>query len=223
METLFGYNSANFWKMILIPALKSTIQMVVITAVIATIFGTALAIVLIVTDKNGVHPNKILHGILETVVNIVRSFPFVILMVFLLPFTRVLVGTSIGIRAALVPLIIAASAFIAKLIEGAMKEVDPELIEVMQSFGISNRHLILKVIVSEALPAMISGIILATIAILGTTAVAGTMGAGGIGSAAIVYGYQSFNYPVMCSLSLILVIFVEAIQGIGNLVYKKMK
>ena len=132
-------------------------------------------------------------------------------------------GTSIGVRAAVVPLTVSATAFIAKLIENAMQEVDPALIEAMRSFGISDLQLISQVILSEALPAIVSGIILATISILGATAMAGTMGAGGIGSAALIYGYQSFNYEVMYTIAFILVIFVEAIQGIGNLVYRKLK
>ena len=223
METLFGENAGNFWKMIMIPAFEATFQMVIITTICGTILGALVAVILLITNENGIHPNKIIYKIMAFIVNVVRSFPFVILMVFLLPFTKSIMGTSIGVKAAVVPLTVSAAAFIGKLIENAMQEVDPALIEAMRFFGISDMRLVFGVILSEATPSIISGIILATISILGSTAMAGTMGAGGIGSAAITYGYQSFNYEVMYLIAFILVIFVEAIQGIGNYVYRKMK
>ena len=223
METLFGENAANFWQMIMLPAFRDTFLMLIITTICGTILGAVVAVVLLVTNKNGIYPNRVIYELMSFVVNVVRSFPFVVLMVFLLLFTKAVMGTSIGVRAAVVPLTVSATAFIAKLIENAMQEVDPALIEAMRSFGISDLQLISQVILSEALPAIVSGIILATISILGATAMAGTMGAGGIGSAALIYGYQSFNYEVMYTIAFILVIFVEAIQGIGNLVYRKLK
>ena len=213
----------RFWEMIMIPAFKSTFQILIITTILGTILGFLVAVVLIVTDKDGIHPNKFIYSIFDFIVNVIRSFPFVILMVFLLPFTKKIAGTSFGIKAALVPLTVSATAFIAKLIESAMKEVDEELLEAMKSFGISDFHLIFGVILSEALPAIISGVIIATIAILGSTTVAGTMGAGGIGSVAITFGYQSFNETVMYTTAIILVIMVQIIQWVGNYVYKKMK
>lgn len=213
----------NFWTMIMIPAFSSTIEMVVITTVLATVFGFIIAVVLLVTNKDGIHPNKIIYQIISFAVNVIRSFPFVILMVFLLPLTKSIMGTSFGVKAAVVPLTIAATAFIARLIENAMKEVDHGLIEAMKSFGISDFQVIFYVILSEAVPAIISGIVLATIAVLGSTAMAGTMGAGGIGSVAITYGYQSFNDKVMYLTAVMLVIMVQGIQGIGNWIYKKMK
>ena len=223
MSTLFGENAANFWEMIMLPAFASTFQMVIITTILGTIFGGLVAVVLIVTNNNGMHPYRVIYRLTAFIVNVVRSFPFVILMVFLLPFTKLVMGTSIGVKAAIVPLTVSATAFIARLIESAMQEVDPSLIKAMRSFGISDAQLVFRVILSEAVPSIISGIILATIAILGSTTMAGTMGAGGIGSAAITYGYQSFNYQVMYIIAFILVIFVELIQGLGNFVYKKMK
>ncbi|SCG82097.1 putative D-methionine transport system permease protein metI [Proteiniborus sp. DW1] len=213
----------NFWKMIMIPAFSSTIQIVLITTILSTILGFIIAVILVITNKDGLHPNKFIYQVLSFVVNVVRSFPFVILMIFLLPFTKSLVGTSFGVKAAVVPLTVSATAFIARLIESAMQEVDKDLIEAMQSFGISDKHIIFGVIVSEATPAIISGVIIATIAILGSTAMAGTMGAGGIGSVAITYGYQSFNKKVMYMTAFILVIMVQGIQTIGNWLYKKMK
>ena len=213
----------RFWEMIMIPAFSATIEMVVITAVLATVLALLIAVILLVTNKDGIHPNKVIYQIVSFVVNVVRSFPFVILMVFLLPVTKSITGTSFGVKAAIIPLTVSATAFIARLIENAMKEVDPGLIEAMKSFGISDFQIVFRVILSEAVPAIISGIVLATIAILGSTAMAGTMGAGGIGSVAITYGYQSFNDNVMYLTAAILVVMVQGLQGIGNWIYKKMK
>ncbi|MDD4779532.1 MAG: ABC transporter permease [Tissierellia bacterium] len=213
----------RFWEMIMIPAFSSTIKMVIITTILATILGLVVAIILLVTNKEGMHQNKVIYGIISFIVNVIRSFPFVILMVFLLPLTKSITGTSFGVKAALIPLTVSATAFIARLIENAMKEVDPDLIEAMKSFGISNFQLVFNVILSEAAPAIMSGIVLATISILGSTAMAGTMGAGGIGSVAITYGYQSFNDRVMYMTATILVIMVQGIEVIGNWIYRKMK
>ncbi|MDD2495286.1 MAG: ABC transporter permease [Tissierellia bacterium] len=213
----------RFWEMIMIPAFSSTIKMVIITTILATILGLVVAIILLVTNEEGMHQNKVIYGIISFIVNVIRSFPFVILMVFLLPLTKSITGTSFGVKAALIPLTVSATAFIARLIENAMKEVDPDLIEAMKSFGISNFQLVFNVILSEAAPAIMSGIVLATISILGSTAMAGTMGAGGIGSVAITYGYQSFNDRVMYMTATILVIMVQGIEVIGNWIYRKMK
>ena len=213
----------NFWQMIMLPAFSATIEMVLITTVAATVFAFGIAVVLVITNKDGIHPNRVVYEIVAFIVNVVRSFPFVILMVFLLPFTRVITGTSFGVKAAVIPLIISATAFIARLIENAMQEVDPELVEAMKSFGISDLQVIFKVMLPEAVPAIISGIVLATVAILGSTAMAGTMGAGGIGAVAITYGYESFNDQVMYLTAIILVILVQGIQSIGNWIYRKMK
>lgn len=213
----------NFWERVLAPAFTATIQMVIITTIFGTIFGFLVAVVLLITNKDGIRPNKYIYGFVSFVVNAIRSFPFLILMVFLLPFTKFIMGTSIGVRAAVVPLIVAATAFIGKLIENAMQEVDKGLIEAMKSFGLSETQVVFRVMFSEALPAIISGIILAMISILGCTAMAGAMGAGGIGNVALVYGYQKFNDVVMTLCAVILIVFVELIEVVGNWVYRKMK
>ena len=213
----------NFWERILAPAFEATFQMVAITTVFGTIFGFLVAVILLMTDKDGIHPNKYIYGLVIFLVNVVRSFPFLILMVFLLPFTKFVMGTSIGVKAAVVPLIVAATAFIAKLIENAMQEVDKGLIEAMKSFGLSETQIVFKVMLSEAMPAIISGVILAMISILGCTAMAGAMGAGGIGNVALVYGYQKFNNAVMTLCAAILLVFVEIIEYVGKWVYRKLK
>ncbi len=213
----------NFWERILAPAFTATIQMVIITTILGTAFGFLVAVVLLVTDKDGIRPNRFINGIFNFIVNVIRSFPFLILMIFLLPFTKVIAGTSIGVRAAVVPLIVSATAFIAKLIVNAMQEVDRGLIEAMRSFGISEAQVVFRVMFSEALPSIISGVILAMVAILGSTAMAGAMGAGGIGSVAITYGYQKFNEVVMILTAGILIVFVQIIETAGKWVYRKMK
>jgi D-methionine transport system permease protein len=213
----------NFWERILAPAFTATIQLVALTTIFGTIFGFLVAVVLLVTNKEGILPNKIIYNICSFLVNVIRSLPFLILMIFILPVTRSLVGTSIGVKAAAVPLIVSATAFIAKLIENAMQEVDKGLIEAMKSFGISEAQVVFRVMFSEALPSIISGVILAMVAILGSTAVAGTMGAGGIGNVAIVHGYQRFNVVVMSFCAVVLVVFVELIERAGKWVYRKLK
>ena len=213
----------NFWERVLSPAFLDTIEMVAITTLFGTIFGFLIAVILLVSNKDGIRPNKYIYGVVSFLVNVIRSFPFLILMILLLPFTKLVAGTSIGVRAAVVPLIVSAAAFIAKLIENAMQEVDRGLIEAMKSFGISEAQVVFRIMLTEALPSIISGIILAMVSILGCTAMAGAMGAGGIGSVAITYGYQKFNYPVMGLTVAILIIFVEIIEAIGKWVYRKMK
>jgi D-methionine transport system permease protein len=197
--------------------------MLIISTMISAVLGFLVAVVLVITNRGGIRQNKYIYGVLSFLVNVIRSFPFIILIVFILPFTKMVVGTSIGVKAAIVPLVIAATAFIAKIIENSLQEVDPDLLEAMRSFGISDSQLIFKVMFSEAMPSMISGIILATIAILSSTAMAGAVGAGGIGSVALTYGYQSFNEGVMFLTVFILIALVQIIQSLGNLVYRKMK
>lgn len=213
----------NFWERILAPAFVATIQMVIITTILGTVFGFLVAVILLVTDEDGIRPNRFIYGLFSFIVNVIRSFPFLILMIFLLPFTKLIAGTSIGVRAAVVPLIVSATAFIAKLIVNAMQEVDKGLIEAMKSFGISEAQVVFRVMFSEALPSIISGVILAMVAILGSTAMAGAMGAGGIGSVAITYGYQKFNEVVMILTAGILIVFVQLIETVGKWVYRKMK
>lgn len=223
MATFQAALRPQFWEMIMLPAFQSTIVLVILATLLGTAIGFVIALLLLITNRRGIHPNRFVYGLVSFLVNMIRSFPFVILMVFLLPFTKMITGTSIGIKAALVPLTVAATAFIAKMLENAMQEIDPSLIEAMKSFGITDLQLVLGVILSETLPGIISGIIMATIAILGSTAMAGTMGAGGIGAVAITYGYQSFNRPVMFLTALILIVMVQMIQMLGDWVYKKMK
>lgn len=213
----------TFFTDILIEALGQTIYMVGISTILATLIGFILAIVLVVTDEGGLKPNKIINSILGFIVNTLRSFPFIILVVAIIPLTRAIVGKSIGETAALVPLTIGAAPFIARVIEGALKEVDKGLIEAAKSFGASDFQIIFKVMIKEAMPSIISGITLSIISIIGYSAMAGAVGAGGVGAVALTYGYQRFDNAVMIYTVITLIIIVQILQGAGNLAYRKLK
>ena len=197
--------------------------MIIVPTIIATILGFILAIILVLTKPKGLKPNKYVYSVVGFVVNIVRSFPFIILLVALIPFTRFLIGTSIGETAAIVPITIGAAPFIARIIENALNEVDEGLIEAAKSFGATKTQIIFKVMIKEAMPSIISGITLSVISILGYTAMAGTVGAGGLGKVALVYGHQRFDTAVMIYVVITLVIVVQAIQMLGDYAYKKLK
>ncbi|EDU37278.1 ABC transporter, permease protein [Clostridium sporogenes ATCC 15579] len=210
-------------KQIILPSLWETIYMIIIATILSAVIGFILAIVLVVTDEKGIKSNKIIYGILSAIINALRSVPFIILAVAIIPFTRSVVGTSIGKDAAIVPLIIASAPFIARLIESSLKEVNPSLIEAAKSFGASNIQIIFKVMVKEAIPSINLNLTLATITILGLTAMAGAVGAGGLGAVGLTYGYQSFNDTIMYTTLVLLVIIVGIIQFVGNIIYKKLK
>ena len=200
-------------------AFLQTMYMIIVPTIIATILGFILSIILVLTKPKGLKPNKYVYSVVGFVVNIVRSFP----LVALIPFTRFLIGTSIGETAAIVPITIGAAPFIARIIENALNEVDEGLIEAAKSFGATKTQIIFKVMIKEAMPSIISGITLSVISILGYTAMAGTVGAGGLGKVALVYGHQRFDTAVMIYVVITLVIVVQAIQMLGDYAYKKLK
>ncbi len=204
-------------------AMLQTLYMITLPTILATLIGFIIAIILVMTKEDGLRPNKIVNGILGTIVNVFRSFPFIILIIAMIPVTRFLVGTSIGENAAIIPITIGAAPFIARLIENALNEVDKGLIEAAKSFGATNSQIIFKVIVKEAIPSIVSGITLSIISILGYTAIVGSVGAGGLGNVAIMYGYQQFDTPVIIYTVLVLIAMVQLIQVIGDLIYKKLK
>ena len=207
---------------ILIPAFNKTIAMVFFSTLFSLILGFIPAIILVVTAPNGLNPNKIIYRLLDTVINILRGFPFLILMVAIIPFTKLIVGKSIGTPAAIVPLTIAAAPFVARIIESSLKEVDPGVVEAAKSFGASNTQIIFKVMLKEAVPSIISGLTLTIISIIGYSAMAGTVGGGGLGDVAIRYGYQRYQTDVMIVTVIILIIIVQALQSLGNYLYKKL-
>lgn len=203
------------------PAFLVTLKMLVVSIILAGIFGMTLAVILFVTAPNGLRPNKVVNKILNTLISLVRSFPFIILMVSIIPLTRFLTGSSIGWTAAIVPMTVAGTPFMARMFENNLKEVNPSLIEAAQAFGASDSKIIFKVVFVEVLPSLISSSILSVIQLLSLSAVAGTVGAGGLGAAALTYGYQSFNDTVMYSIVVVLFILVFLIQFIGDAIYKK--
>ncbi|MBQ7271121.1 MAG: ABC transporter permease, partial [Campylobacter sp.] len=183
----------------------------------------ALAILLILTRKDGLMPNKAIYSTLDVVVNTLRSFPFLILIVVLFPFTKFLIGTSIGTTAAIVPLTIGSAPFIARLIENALLEVDSDIIEAAKSFGASKAQIIFRVMFVEALPSIINAVTLTLIVIIGFTAMAGTVGGGGLGDVAIRFGFQRFRPDIMTYTVVILIVIVQIIQSFGDLLYKVTK
>lgn len=221
--TIQQFTFGKIFTSLIFPSLMATLKMLIISGILSVFFGFFVGVVLVVTDKGGLKPNKIIYQILDIIVNIVRSFPFIILMISIIPLTRLLTGSSIGEMAALVPLTVAATPFMARIFQSSLKEVDPELIEATKSFGASNTQIILKVMLVEAIPSIISGISLGIINLLGATAMAGAIGAGGLGATALTYGYQNFNYKIMYTIVVILILLVILIQFTGDWLYKKLK
>lgn len=207
---------------IIIKALIETLKMVIVSTTFSVILGFVPAIILTLTAKDGLRPNKIIYNILDFIVNTLRSFPFVILMVIVIPLTRALVGKSIGTEAAMVPLTIAAAPFVARIIESSLREVDKGVIEAAKSFGASNSQIIFKVMLKEAVPSIVSGITLTIISIVGYSAMAGAIGGGGLGDVAIRYGYQRYQMDMMVVTCIILIIIVQALQILGNYFYNKL-
>ena len=203
-------------------ATNQTLYMVAGSTFFSVILGFIPAIVLVLTAPDGLKPNKWVYQILDFLVNTFRSFPFIILLVLVIPVTRAIVGTSLGSTAAIVPLTISAIPFVARVIESALRSVDPGLIEAAKSFGASDMQIITKVYFKEAFPSIVSGIILTTISIIGYTAMAGSVGAGGLGDVTIRRGYQAYNLEYLFVTSLVLIIIVQIIQNIGNYLYKKL-
>ena len=220
---LKNYTMGQLFQMLIVPAFFATIKMLIISGLLSTFFGFFLGVLLVVTEKDGLCENVIVNRIFDFLVNTIRSFPFIILLISIIPLTRLIVGTSIGETAAIVPLTVACTPFMARFFQNSFKEVDPALIEAAQSFGASKTQIIFKVMLKESVPSIISGLCLAIINLLGCTAMAGAVGAGGLGATALTYGYQNFNQQIMYSICVILVILVAIIQYFGDWIYKKLK
>ena len=207
---------------IITEALIKTLIMVFASTALSVILGFIPAILLTVTANDGLRPNKLIYGILDFIVNTLRSFPIVILMVIIIPLTRAIVGKTTGTAAAVVPLTIAAAPFVSRVIESALREVDKGVIEAAKSFGASDTQIIFKVMLKEAIPSIMSGITLTIISIVGYSAMAGTLGGGGLGDVAIRYGYQRFETDMMVVTCIILIIVVQGLQFLGNYFYNKL-
>lgn len=207
---------------ILTEAFYQTMIMTIFSTIFSVLIGFILSIILIVTDKDGLKPNKVIYSILDIVINIFRSFPFIILIVFVIPFTKLVVGKFTGPEAMIVPLTIGAAPFVARIFESAFKEVDNGVIEAAKSFGASDIQIIFKVMLKEAVPSIVSGITLVVITIIGYSAMAGAVGGGGLGNAAISYGFHRYDKEFMNITVIVIVILVQALQMLGNLLYKKL-
>jgi len=193
-----------------------TLYMVAVSALIATLFGLPLGVFLATSGKGELFAAPWVNRVLGVVVNATRSTPFIILVVAIIPFTRLIAGTSIGTNAAIVPLTIAATPFIARLIEGAIREVDQGLTEAARAFGASPLQIVLKVLIPEALPGIVLGLTLAIVSLLGFSAMVGAVGGGGLGDLGIRYGYQRFMPEMMLAVVVVLIILVQAVQSIGD-------
>lgn len=199
----------------LIKGIGETVYMTVVSTFFGYVLGLPMGIVLAVTDKEGIRPNALIYKILDVIANIVRSIPFLILLILLIPFTRAIVGKSYGSTATIVPLVIAAAPFIARMVESSIKEVDPGVIEAAKSMGASTMTIITKVLLVEARTSLIVGMTITLGTILGYSAMAGTVGGGGLGDIAIRYGYYRYESAIMIVTVVLLVILVQVFQTIG--------
>ncbi len=200
----------------IILAAEQTIYMVFVSLCIGTVLAIIMSVVLVLTNSDGILKNKPIFMALNTIINIIRSVPFIILMVFILPLTKMIVGTRIGTTAALVPLVIFIAPYLTRLFENSILEVSKGIIEAAQSMGASYFEIIWYFLLPEAKGSLILSITTGTIGLIGATAMAGVIGAGGVGDLALTYGYERLNTPLMLFTVIILVIFVQIIQSIGN-------
>ena len=201
---------------LVLKGLWETIYMTVGATVLAYIVGLPLGLVLAVTAKDGLRPNRAVYLALSAVVNVLRSVPFLILIYTMLPVTRFVVGTAIGTKGVLLPLFVSAFPFVARLVESSAREVDRGVIEASRSMGASVWQVVVKVLVPEAMPSILSGATIAATTILGYSAMAGVAGGGGLGAIAINYGYSRYNYAVMLTMCAVIVIVVQLIETLGK-------
>lgn len=214
-------NALQEYSGMLFEGLGQTLYMTFASTLFAYVLGLPLGILVVVTAKNGIAPRKYLNMVLGWIVNIGRSIPFIILMVALIPFTKFVVGKSIGSTAAIVPLVIAAAPFIARLVETSLQELDEGVVEAAKAMGASNWQIVYKVMLPESVPSLVRGLTIAVITLIGYSAMAGTVGGGGLGDLAIRYGYNRYQDDVMILTIIMLIILVQLIQVIFNFIAKK--
>lgn len=206
---------------LMLQGIQETVFMVSVSTVIAAIIGIPLGITLVTTSKGHILENRVINSVLGTIVNIIRSIPFIILMVAIIPLTRIIAGTSIGTTAACVPLTIVAIPFLSRLVETSIREVDFGLVEAAESMGATPFQIIRKVLIPEALPTIINNITVLIVNLIGASAMAGAIGGGGLGDIAIRYGYQRFRADVMLATIIILIVVVNLIQACGDFASRK--
>ena len=199
-----------------------TLYMTLLSTAFGYLFGLRMGVLLAVSDKDGLSPNAIIYKVLDFIANIVRSIPFLILLILLIPFTRALVGKSTGSTATIVPLVAAAIPFIARMVESSIKEVDAGVVEAAKSMGASNMRIIVKVLLVEARTSLITGVTIAIGTILGYSAMAGTVGGGGLGDIAVRYGYYRWQTGIMIVTVVLLIVLVQIFQSVGMLIASKL-
>ncbi|MDO4499809.1 MAG: methionine ABC transporter permease [Erysipelotrichaceae bacterium] len=207
---------------LIIRGIGETLLMVLASTALGYVFGLPLGVALTVTDKNGIKPNATVYRILDVIVNIGRSIPFIILLILIIPFTKMLVGKSYGTIATIVPLTVSAIPFIGRMVESSLKEVDHGVIEAAQSMGAPTLTIIIKVLIGESRISLITGATIAIGTIIGYSAMAGTVGGGGLGDIAIRYGYYRYESAIMFTTVIIIVIIVQLFQYTGNTLARKL-
>lgn len=208
--------------MLVLQSTLETLSMTFFSTFFALLTGFPLGVLLNVTNKFGIAPKPVFNLVLSRIIDVLRSFPFVILMIVLLPFTRFVLGTAIGTTATIIPLSIAAMPFVARLTETSISEVDPGMIQAARAMGSTNWQIIYKVLIPEALPSVVSGITLTIITLISYSAMAGTLGGGGLGDLAIRYGYQRFRTGIMIAAVIVIIVMVAIIQFAGTKLSNKM-
>ncbi|MDQ0203372.1 methionine ABC transporter permease [Pectinatus haikarae] len=197
-------------------AAEQTLYMVFISLAIGTFIAIVLSVILVLTNPSGILKNTVVYNLVNTGVNIIRSVPFIILMVFILPLTKMIVGTRVGTTAALVPLVIFIAPYLTRLFENSILEVNKGIIEAAQAMGASHFEIVWYFILPEARGSLILSVTTGTIGLIGATAMAGAIGAGGVGDLALTYGYERLNFPLMLFTVIVLIVFVQVIQSVGN-------
>lgn len=210
------------YGMLLAQGTWDTLLMTIVSTFFAYVIGIPLGVLCVLTSPKGLMPHRVFNMVLGWIINIGRSIPFIILLVALIPFTRFIVGTSLGVPGAIVPLVISAAPFIARMVEQSIEEVDGGLVEAAQSFGANTWQIVYKVFLREALPSLVRGFAIVFITILGYSAMAGCVGAGGLGDIAIRYGYQRYQDDVMIATVIILIVIVQIVQSTCNYAARKM-
>ncbi|GER66292.1 ABC transporter permease [Weizmannia acidilactici] len=204
-------------------AINQTLYMVIVSLIISIIIGIPVGVILVITRENGILENKWIFNILNVIINIFRSIPFIILVVAIIPFTRLIVGTAIGTTAAIVPLVLYTAFYIGRLVESSLLEVDKGTIELAQSMGATPWQIIWRFLLPEALASIVLNLTIATIGLIGASAMAGAVGAGGVGDLAITYGYNQFQTGVMIITVVTLIVLVQLVQTLGNFLSRKIR
>ncbi len=206
----------------ILEGILQTIYMSVVSTALGYLFGLPMGVLLTISDKNGLKPNPLLYKILDAVSNVVRSVPFLILLILLIPFTRLIVGKSYGSTATIVPLVISAAPYIARMVEASLKEVDAGVIEAAKSMGASNIQIVFKVLLVEARTSLITNATIALGTVLGYSAMAGTVGGGGLGDIAVRYGYYRYQTDIMIVTVILLIVLFQIFQNSGMAIAKKL-